>query len=1315
MRPVRAVVVLLTVVSLGISIWGQTGTSEVRGTVTDPHGRVVVGATVTLTNIATNATRSTKTTDSGAYIFDLITPAEYRLEVDAKGFKKNIVGSVKALIGKPTENNVRLEVGASTEVVEVQATAQDAVINTQDATLGNNFESLQITQLPLEARNLVDLLSLQPGSTREGYVTGARADQSNVTLDGVDINNAQTGNAEIPRSTNTLQLGALDNDRGNITTGPVLRLNAEAIEEFRVTTANGNANQGRSSGSQVNLVTKGGSNKFHGAAFEFYRGTLFEANDWFNNHATDASGNWNPVPRTPLVRNTFGGAFGGPVMKDKVFFFYSYEGRRDATALPVTTVVPLPNLGQGNINYLYCTDSTCANTQPASLNLTQNQAAYSETGINSAALQVLADAASKYPANDTSQGDGLNTGGFRFNAPTPVKLNSHVVKLDFNITSHQTAFLRANVIYDHQTLPKWLPDSASPSVWNHPWGGAAGHTWTIGNNWVNNLRYGYTRQAFSDVGDSFGNDFAFRFVFQPNGEQHSVSRVTPVHNITDDVSWIHGNHNVQFGANLRVISNTRISFANAYDFAETNPSFYLGAGNHISDQFQAYLDAQGLPGDENQGQSLGSTVEVQNAASAIIGRFSEFTSDFTFGKDGTLLNAGAPTNRDFATQAYDTYIQDTWKFHPNLTFTLGLRYSLERPVYEKQGFEVLPGILQSSGTCQTSSLGSYFRQRVAMSAQGMNYDPLICVNRSGPANGGPPMYNWDKNNFQPRIAVAWSPNGGDSWLGRFLGHGGKSVFRGGFALTNDYYGQALAVDWDLNNTLGFTSNYTDPANTYDTSTSQGKPLAPLFTGFNQDVRSLVPAGNVPSNLTFPLSAIPLDDVNYFGERIEQSLDSDLHAPTEYVWNFTFERQLPKGAVFSASYIGRMGRGLLAHRDVLAFNDLKDPKTGLDWYTAGTALEKMRQKNPGVVPDASAIPTNVSQYFDDLFPAHLANVINDFEGSLMDPTWTNAQTFLGWQAAGYFSGNDWTDVQAELDLDLFNDGFPIMFMQPQYGALSTWSTIGNSNYHALALSYRQRLSTLTLDFNYTWAHSLDDASGLQSEAGFGNNSGNGSFIVNPLRQRDNYASSDFDVRHNINADVVWELPIGKGRTFVGNAKPAVEAILGGWQLSSIFRWNTGLPTQPSPYDNARWATNWNVQANVTPLTPIHSCPNRPSNGTPKLFGACDVNQIYQNFRNAYPGETGARNYLRMPGYVDLDLGLGKSWKMPYSEGHELQIRWDVFNVTNSQHFGGIDGSRTGFGVALDPGLNHTNAPGNWSNFTQIQGQPRVMQVGMRYSF
>lgn len=1301
MRALQAVAFSLVVLMVAATSHAQTGTSSIRGTVTDPQNRMVSGAKITLTNLATSAVRTTTSTEAGAYAFELITPGDYRVQVEAKGFKRQAVESVHALIGKAIEVSIQLEIGAVGEIVEVKASGQEALVNTQDASLGNNFVSSQITQLPLEARDVRDLLTLQPGSTREGYVNGARADQSNVTLDGVDINNAQTGNAEVPRDTNTLVIGQVDTDRGDITTGPVLRINAEAVEEFRVTTANANSNQGRSAGSQINLITKSGANAWHGAGFEFYRTKGFTANDWFNNHAG--------VPRQDLIRHTFGGAIGGPIVKNKAFFFYSYEGRHDARSQGVTRVVPLNNvfgdgtIGDGVIHYEYCTDADCTSTAVASLQMTpEAPGPYPVAGINQAALDVFKDAINKYPTNDSSQGDGLNTGGFRFNAPTPTRLNSHVVKLDFNLTNNQTAFLRTQVQYDHQTLPKWLPDSATPSIWSHPWGLAAGHVWTIGSRWVNNFRYGLTRQAFSEIGDSSGNDIEFRFVFQPTGDQHTLTRVTPVHNFTDDVSWMRGNHNIQFGVNIRKTNNTRVSFANAFDFATTNPSFYFGGGDRESSAFQDYLIDQDLPGGRGD-EFLSSTSQVQNAATAMIGRLSDYFANFTFAKDGSLLDHGSPAGRDFATQGYEWYVQDTWKLRPSLTLTLGLRYSLERPVYETQGFEVQP----------ETPLGTFFAQRLAAAAQGENFSDPIVINRSGPANGGKPMYNWDKNNFQPRIAFAWQP-----W-----GTGGKGVVRGGFAITNDYYGQALAVNWDLNNTLGFTSSDPINANTY--SSDGSRPLAPLFTAFGQDVQSL-PNIQVPDSLVFPLSK-PLD----FGEAIETGVDSNLHAPKEYIWNLTYEHQLPKGMLLSLSYVGRKADSLLARRDVTAFNNTVDPASGMDWYTAGTMLEKQRQQGIDT-NDVAAIP-----YFENLFPAGLGAILNDTFGldpicddtdpdviPGFEPTWSNTQVFYAMQSRTpfnpcfFFSGNDWTDTQALVDQvasGIFgNTPFPTRFMHPQYGALSAWSTLAHSNYNAFAISLRQRLSSIMFDFNYTFSHSLDNASGLQSGTGYATDA----FIVNPIRPNDFYSSSSFDTRHSINADAVWQVPVGKGKTFLADAGGVADAILGGWQLSGIFRWNTGLPVF-SPYDDARWATNWNVQANVTPTAPIKECPGLVDVGgvpTPKLFGGCgqDITAIYQGFRNAYPGETGPRNYLRLPGYVDVDLGLGKTWKL-WHENHQLQARLDVFNVSNTQRFGAVDGSRTGFGVVRDPGLRGSTPPDNWGNFIQIQGQPRVMQVSLRYSF
>ena len=262
---------------------------------------------------------------------------DYALEIQAKGFKK-AVRNVTALVSAIIDADVQLEIGSLGETVEVEAAASAVTVDTEDATLGNNFENKQITQLPLESRNVLNLLTLQPGVTKDGYVAGARSDQSNVTLDGVDINDAQTtsvsNNRDNPTVSTTLA-GPMS--------GPVLRLNAEAIEEFRVSTVTASASAGHSSGAQIDLVTKSGTNNFHSSLFESNRNTVFTANDFFNNKQGTA--------RPKLIRNLFSGGIGGPMIKNRLFFFYNYEGRRDASSKPsdpsLIPRVPLPTLGQG--------------------------------------------------------------------------------------------------------------------------------------------------------------------------------------------------------------------------------------------------------------------------------------------------------------------------------------------------------------------------------------------------------------------------------------------------------------------------------------------------------------------------------------------------------------------------------------------------------------------------------------------------------------------------------------------------------------------------------------------------------------------------------------------------------------------------------------------------------------------------------------------------------------------------------------------------------------------------------------------------------
>lgn len=1245
----------LFVIAVGVvTAMGQSGTSSINGTVTDPQGNIVTGATVTLTSEDKSFSRTQQTEGSGAFIFTLLAPGVYRLEVEAQGFKKTVITNIRALVDKPTDLKVALEIGSVTEIVNVTTGAGDVLLNTQDATLGNNFVSQQITQLPLEARNPISLLTLQPGVTRAGNVTGARSDQSNITLDGIEINEAQSNDINTP----------------------VLRLNAEAIEEFRVVTTNANANQGRSSGAQISLVTKSGSNDWHAAAFWAHRNTIFTANTFFNNKATPF------IPRPRLLRNTFGGAVSGPIKKDRFFFFYSYEGRRDASQAAVgPRTVPLPHLGRGEVKFTGCPPGVppkdcgaAGGVTPTVITLTPAQIngffPAPNMGLNPAALAVLSSAASRYAANDFNTGDKHNTAGFRFNASTPVEFNAHQLRLDYNLTESgsQQLFFRGSYQYDKQpvsfTNPQHFPDTPPRTRWYHPYGYAIGHTWNISSNKTNSFRFGLTRLALSDLGDTTGNFIFFRFVFEPTAETYSFTRVNPVHNISDDFSWIKGNHSLQFGTNIRVVRNARQEFGAAFDRALTNPFFYQSSGAGLITPIGQ------VPNPTNTTSGAGYTItsnvdDLKAALAAVIGRFSQYTARFNFGIDGKPLAEGAPSAREFATEEYDFYVQDSWKINQNLNVTYGLRYGLSKPVYETNGFMAASRV----------PLGEYLRLRIENASRGINYTEPIIVDKVNQ------LYNWDKNNFQPRVGVAWSPDF-NGWLGKLFGREGKGVIRGGFAITNDYFGQQLAVTFNTQNTLGFASSQTVPANFFNTTTH----TPPQFTAFGQPIRTLEGI-TIPGDLTFPQQRSSNN-----ARRIESSLDSTLSSPIHHSWNLSFQRSLPAGFTVEAAYIGRAARDLLAGRDAVQPNlGFTDPASGQTWTQAATLLEALRRQGTAV----SAV--GPQPFFENLYAPGLGTRLF---GAAAGAGLSNTQAVYRLSLPG-FNSNDWTTTQDDLD----NLSGRRLFYQPQYGALAVYSTIASSDYHGGTLSIRQRFKNeLTFDFNYTLSKSMDDVSGLQTDAPFT------PFILNAENIKQARAVSDFDVRHLINANALWQMPIGRGK-WINTENGLLDAIVGGWQLTGIFRWNSGLPVE-APLDFGGWPTNWNRRNYTVRIQPIEASPTRGSDAAHPANLFSDPVAAFHSFRSGNPGERGDRNIFRYPGFVTIDMGLGKTWNMPWSENHKFQLRWEVFNLTNTQRLTSVDG----FVQAVDPFNPSATPTGSFGNFTAVQSPgPRVMQFGLRYSF
>lgn len=1279
MKAATGLTTILVALLFATAAFAQSGTSGVNGTVTDAQGQAVVGATVTLVSPTQGTRRSVVTDNSGNYTFTALQPGSYTIEVEASGFNKSVTTPFDALVDRVTTIPVQLAVGDVTVSVTVTTGGVESLKNSTDASLGNNFVAEQISQLPLEGRNVAALLSLQPGVTPDGSVAGGRRDQANVTLDGIDVNDQQTG-------LNLDQTAAF---------APVLRVTPDSVEEFRVTTSNPDATRGRSSGAQISLVTKSGSNDFRGNLFWYHRNDFFNANDWYNNalgrYAADdplvleglATAGEPRAPREPLKRHLYGGSLGGPIVKDRLFFFYNYEGMRESKSVAVNRLVPLASLGQGIFRFFDTTGGqnpvlTLRSIDIATANNFVDPDGAAVVNVNPNVVALFAAAAARYPSNNNQLGDTLNTGGFRWNAPLPVEQSTHTARFDWTVTGDQKHTLSARMNYQQDLFANasLFPDTPGTDRWSHPVGIGASHTWLVKNNLTNKFTYGLTRLAFSDQGDSSENAITFRDIFSPVNFSRTFSRVNPTHNFANDTTWTKGNHTLQFGTNIRVIRNKRENFAAAFDSATTNFGFYFTGGSSVTDIIDEYL--------QTTFQTRVDDAWLRSAQSpflALTGRLNQYTARFNFDANGNPV-ANSPTLREFATEEYDFYVQDSWRIRPSLTLSFGMRYGYSTPVYETQGLEAAPNI----------GLDEYFSQRLRAAQLGQNYDEPLLIELSGKKNGKPPMYDADLNNFQPRVSLAWSPNFQSGLGAMIFGKNRTGVLRGGFAITNDYYGQQLAVSFDAANTLGFLSNYTSPANSFNLTTNP----APFWDGTGMNIQNF-PNVVSPSQLVFPLQQ-PSD----LAMRIESSIDRGIQAPLHYSTNVTFGRELPGKMYFEASYINRTARNLLARRDVMAVNNLRDPLSGMTYYEAGAIIGQHAQSG-GTLATVPNIP-----FFNNLWaPGSMGAAIGGSWANL-----TNSQVFF--RLAGYSTaqqqavGTGYDTATLVFDeINVFDYGRPGLFYQSQYGALDSFGSIANSGYHAGTFSVRQRLSNFTWDLNYTFSHSMDDTSGLQTSSSFGS-----AFILNPISQSDNYASSDFDMRHIVNFNSLWQVPLGRGRQYLSNAHPFVDAVLGGWQLSSIFRYNSGQPigTSDKIFDNSGWATNWNIKSAMIQIRPIETGVFfNGEDGLPTMFA--DPDEAYQSFRSPFPGETGDRNQIRYPASWTLDFGLQKSFNMPWSEGHKASIRWDVFNVTNTPIFFGNTNTAMGF----RPNRDGQTAPAGFGQFTAVRNDARVMQFALRYDF
>jgi len=1241
--------------------WAQS-TSLLRGTLTDPQGAAIADAKITLTNSETGLTRNAVTGENGEYQFSQVVPGTYKIEAERPGFAVFTRTNLKLLVNTPTTFDLRMELGKTSESVNV--TAETSTINTVDASVGNEFSETQVRELPLQTRNVVQLLSLQPGVTTNGEVLGARRDQNNITLDGVDVNDNQNAGLVAQNTTTGTTYQGVNGNGANVNAGfnAVLPIPLDSVQEFRVTVGGQGADQGRSSGGQVVLITKSGTNQIHGSLYEYNRNTATSANTWFNNESG--------VPVQQLVRNQFGASIGGPIKKDRLFFFVNWEQRFDASSVAQVRAVPSDTLKQG-ILQVQLADGSVQTIQPSEL----PQIDPLGIGLNTGYQKIL----NQYPtANDPAFGQdgGLNFGGFRFNAPNHLSNMAWVAKLDYKLDSAGKHNLSVRgTLADNtqdQTLAEFPGQTPASIGRDNSKGISIHYTAILTPALINSFTYGLTRlgQEFSGVG---GTGFQFEpTALSPleNWGSRAKGRTNPLHNILDDVTWSKGKHTVTAGLNLRYSQNNVSTYTSAFPLYAYGATELIGLGEDIDTSVANYL-AQKLG---NPNLQLANPTAVTNAAASLLGILNDVFVTYQYNKNGQVLPQGTPQQRSFVAHGYAGYIADSYRLSHQLTLTLGLRYENFRPPYEANGLQV----------DTTVPLNQFFAQRNALQAQGIPANQMsdftLSYALNGPVNGKPSWWNPDNANFAPRVALAYSPGDHGGWLKKVFGSNG--AFRAGAAIAYDQFGEDLIVNYDQFGSLGL-SNPTNFPDSYSFTTS------PRFNGTFPALPAAAPGG-------FPYTppAIAAITGTFLG------ISQDLKTPYSYVLNASYSRQLPGKLTMEIGYMGRLSHRLLMQGDVYTpLENYKDPASGVTWqqnaqivYNLASSLAKASgvpyntpsvaaqvMNNPSLVPNLPFVNDIWPGYKNAYFPGsasanYFYSVYGVFGGSFLD------SLHAADRIAGEYIPNKCLSIT----------GCYTFFAQ-QGSTNPTWMNSGYAAFHGLTVAVRKRFSDgLQFDFNYTLSHSIDNGSAAESGAGEQGASVQDIYNLNAFR-----GSSDFDIRNNFNANFMFALPVGKGKVLLRNAPRWLDEVVGGWQVSSIWRYSTPLPSAVEgdlAYNTNYWLSSLAVVNTPTSSGSVHI----DQNGIPSIFANTS---IANNFQDQPPEGAGTRAAVRLAPIFNVDMALTKDFYLPW-EHQTLQLRAEAFNAFNHPNF-------------TNPSLS-LQSP---QTFGEFQGtmDPRSMQFALRYQF
>ncbi|MGH9772023.1 MAG: carboxypeptidase regulatory-like domain-containing protein, partial [Candidatus Acidiferrales bacterium] len=1081
-------------------VWAQQGSEgTVTITVTDPSGSVVPGAKVQLRDPATNSVRSGATQDSGAYSFVNLPIGHYTLTVSKPGFSTQSLPSVVVQAARVTDVPVKLQVGATTVTVEVKGGAAP-VLETTSNSIGTTIDIKQIEDLPIQGRDLTSLANLTPGY--------------NGTWDGLP-SNAQGNNVDgVIGSPTRMKFG------GNAHPSVTPRL--EDIAQMTVQTSQLNLNQGFGQATmQINFVTRRGTNQFHGRVFEDFQNSVLNANSWYN----DAAG----LPKSHLELNNFGGSVGGPILKNKLFFFGSFSMSKQPGSFVANNDVLTSAAQAGNFTY------TGSDGAVHTVNVLDTARNYDST-INPTIASELQSINKSLSAGAVTPTSDPNMNTLSWLQPSPTTYYYPTFRIDYNMSDalhfdfayNETKEVQPSVSQSFFPGPDYADQIAGNKADNKTL--ALGIEWTISPTLVNEFRggfnynatwYAYNSAPLYDTLPQISWDF-------PNGTGNMsgqnfnlpITTYYPVFNASDTMTWQHNKHTFMYGfswyreqdhywnnpegyPNIRLGLSTGDPALSAFSNTGANATLPAATSAQLGEAEQLYAILTGRIGNAS-------------GASSVIGQFAKEQNGDQYRK-----GIGA-FNLDELQSAWGLFFQDSWHVTPTLTLNYGLRWDFTGDDHDLTGSyhgATLDSIYGPSG------VGNLFRPGYLPG----DMNPTLTA-REHQYNG------WDVTP-QPAFGFAWNPKFASGFLGKLTGNG-KTVIRGGYSLRR--FTEPHQYFWNNASDYGsfFYQNFFLNANTSGTPGSFAPGSLTLGNPFP-------PYGLAPATY---LASAPLADYTFTGTIGANGFNQNIDQPYTESWNFGIQREIGNDSVLEIRYNGNrtihqwlqldtnevniFENGFLKQFQTAQQNFKINQQHGIssfanNGYAGQQATPIFNAAFAGEKSGGAGVP--LSDYGNTTF----INELNTGQAGAMAGTLSSING-----TAPYFCnlvGSSFTPCVTNAGYTGPGAGYPINFFQAnpfspgtslgyQGTPASLMDSPGYSNYNALQVDFRQRpWHGIEFDANYTWSHTL----GIETP-----NSWTASFPNYTLRNLHlAYGPALFDHRHVVHVNATVDLPFGKGREWM----------------------------------------------------------------------------------------------------------------------------------------------------------------------------------------